>query len=114
MDEVSNSLISRERISKQYRLAIYSYLSPVGLFGLHIVDAYTFRLTDALFFAVAVLSLLPSGCAGLFFTAKGIAMAVKNNDYQKKDIGYANLTMGIIIVIAGLLGAGLAYVMVSN
>jgi di/tricarboxylate transporter len=114
MNEVSSSRIPREKITKQYQLAVYSYLAPVGLLGLYFVDAYTFKVTDALFLAVALMSLLPSGCVGLFFTGKGIAMAVKNNDYEKKDTGYANLTMGIIIVIAGLLAAGLAYVMVSN
>jgi hypothetical protein len=30
-----------------------------------------------------------------------MAVAVKNHDYQSKDIGYANVIMGIIIVTAG-------------
>ncbi len=80
MNEASSSRISRERITKQYQLAVYSYLTPVRFFGLYFVDAYVFKLTDALFLAVALVSSLPSGCAGLFFTVKGLAMAVKNND----------------------------------
>ncbi len=66
------------------------------------------------FLSVAFLSLVPAGCTGLFFTIKGLMLAFKNNDYQKKDIGYANLIMGIIIVFAGLFAAALTYMMVSQ
>ena len=113
-EQIINSKISRSKITKYYSRAIYSYLLPPGFFGLFLVDIFTFGLTQMFFFAVALLSLLPAGAAGLFFTVKGLRISFKSNDYEKKDIGYANLIMGIIYFVAGLLGLGLAYIMVEN
>jgi hypothetical protein len=61
-----------------------------------------------------LLSLFPVGIVGLVFTIKGLRLAFRSGDYKKKDIGYANLIMGIILTAGGLLGLSLAYVMTAN
>lgn len=109
----SRAPVSRQRITSQYKLAVIFYLAPLVWFVLGLIDGLTFDLTGMFFVSTAMLSLIPSGCIGLFFSITGMVMAFKNNDYQKKDIGYANLLMGIIMVITGFIAAGFIYVMVS-
>ncbi|MDJ1473543.1 hypothetical protein [Xanthocytophaga flava] len=113
MDQVKSSQIARQRITKQYQWAMYSYLAPVVLFVLYLIDANIFGLTKMFFFAISLMSLIPSACVGLFFTVRGVVMVFKTNDYQKKDIGYANLLMGIIMAFAGVIAVGFLYVMVN-
>jgi hypothetical protein len=60
---------------------------------------------------MTLLSLLPAGVMGLFFTSKGLKLAFQSGDYQKKDIGYANLIMGLVLAGVGVIGLGLVYMM---
>ena len=105
----SNTPIPRQRITRQYLLAVGCYLAPAVFFVVSLIDSATFDLTDNLFFGVAILSLLTCGCVGLFFSARGMGMAFKNKDYPKKDVGYANLLMGLIVATAGVLAMGFIY-----
>lgn len=114
IEQIINSKKARKKIRKYYTLAIYSYLAPPGFFGAFLLDSFTVGLTEMFFFAIALLSLLPAGVAGLIFTEKGLKIAFTSNDYEKKDIGYANLIMGIIYIVAGLLALGLGYLMIEN
>ena len=113
MNQLPAGRVPREKITRQYCAAVYSYLFPALPLGLHVIDAYTFRVTGTFFLALAFGSLLPAGCIGLYFTIKGLRLAFKNKDYEKKDSGYANLIMGIVIVLAGLLAAGILYATVA-
>lgn len=62
---------------------------------------------------LALATLLPFGLAGLFFTKRGLALSIKSDDRQKKDVGYANLVLGSIILIIGLLVVAFAYARMS-
>lgn len=103
----------RARISRCYALARYSYLAPAAFLGLYFLDTSTFRLTDAFFLALTGLSLLPEGVVGLLFTLCGLRLALRSGDYEKKDIGSANLITGLILAVGGLIGLGLASMMTT-
>ncbi|WP_400191548.1 hypothetical protein [Hymenobacter sp. B81] len=92
----------RAQIVTCYKRATYCYALPfaLGLFGVIV----------PFFFALALLSLLPFGLAGLFLTKRGWKLAVRSGDQEKKDVGYANFVLGGIILLLGFLGLGLAYV----
>lgn len=114
MDQMTNSKIRQTQITKCYRIAVYSYLMPLGFSGLYLLDSIIFGLTKIFFLAIALGSLLPVAIIGLFFTVKGLIIAFKSNHYEKKDMGYTNLLMGIILFVGGILGFGLAYLMVAK
>jgi len=102
-------ITERDRITRFYRIAVYSYAAPFFCLGLQLLDSATFSLTQMFFFALFLWSLLPLGTTGLICTGLGLRLAFQSNDYQKKDIGYANILMGLIMVAAGLLGLGLIF-----
>lgn len=113
MKQETNGRGVRARISKYYTIAVYCYLLPPGFLGLYFLDFSTIGLTGAFFLATTVLSLLPVGVVGLLCTVKGLKLAFKSGDHEKKDIGYANLIMGLILAVGGLISLGLTYVMTS-
>jgi hypothetical protein len=113
MDEKSHRKMIRNQIKKNYRIAVLSYSLPFISLFLYMLDSSTFNLTGMYFFVFFLLGALPLGIVGLFFTVKGLIISRKSNDYVKKDIGYANLTMGIIMAAGGMLGFGFMYVMVN-
>ncbi len=113
MEQDANGRNVRARISKNYTIAVYCYLIPLGFLGLYFLESSTLKLTGAFFMATTLLSLLPVGVVGLFFTVKGLRLAFQSGDYEKKDMGYANLILGLILVLGGLIGLGFAYVMSS-
>ncbi|MFT2010219.1 hypothetical protein ACMA1I_16210 [Pontibacter sp. 13R65] len=98
-------------ITYNYRIAVYSFIIPFLFLVLYLIDSWTFNFTNIFFLAVFIISLFPSGITGLLFTYKGLRRLFKENNYEKKDIGYANLIMGIIITGCGIVGLGLAYLM---
>lgn len=110
MEQETTSRHIRSRISKYYTIAVYSYVMPLVLLGLYVVDSLTFNLAF-FFLPLTLLSLFPIGAIGLVFTIKGLRLAFHSSDYQKKDTGYANLIMGLILAGGGLIGLGLMYVM---
>jgi len=61
------------------------------------------------FFALFLGGMLPLGAIGLVCTGLGLRLAFQDNDYQKKDIGYANMLMGLLLVAVGLLSLGLMF-----
>ncbi|TGE10134.1 hypothetical protein EU556_04740 [Hymenobacter fodinae] len=63
---------------------------------------------------VLFLSLFPLAVTGLVYTVKALRLASKSNDYEKKDVGYANLVLGLILAGFGLLALGFAYMMTSR
>ncbi|MGI4762094.1 MAG: hypothetical protein ACRYF0_15410 [Janthinobacterium lividum] len=67
-----------------------------------------------LYFPVVPLVLLPFSLAGLYFTRRGLALARTSGDREKRDIGYANLVLGIILAGLGLLGLALAYLWLNS
>ncbi|WP_345223759.1 hypothetical protein [Hymenobacter koreensis] len=62
---------------------------------------------------LGLLLLLPLSAVGLFLTWRGFQLARRSGDTEKKDVGYANLILGVILLGLGLVGLGLAYMMVS-
>ncbi len=96
---------SRVDIVKSYKKATYSYLTPLA-----------FLLLGFLWDSLLILSLftvLPCSIIGLYFTRTGFKLASKQGDLEKKDVGYANMWLGVILFGLGLLGAGFAFITTS-
>lgn len=107
------SMSHMDKTTRYYRLAVYSFVLPFAFLGLFMIDSWTFGLTNSFFLALFSICLLPAGIIGLFFNYKGYRIAHKEHHNIKKDIGYANFIMGLIILFCGVLGFGIAYVMTS-
>jgi hypothetical protein len=90
----------RAEIVSCYKKATYCYATPFCLIVL------AFILPDFVGGAF-LLTLLPSGLAGLFFTKRGLSLSTRSGDKEKKDVGYANLVLGVIILVLGLVALGL-------
>ena len=106
-------ITERDKITRLYRLAVYSYITPFLSLALYILDSVTFGITQMLFFVLFLVGLFPLGTLGLVYTIRGLKISFSTKDYQKKDIGYANLLAGLIMIVAGLVGLGLIYIMVN-
>ncbi|UOQ70670.1 hypothetical protein [Hymenobacter cellulosilyticus] len=111
MDPIAESKLSRQRIEKLYKTALYSYSAPFALAGGGLLASFVSDEAERFFFAAAALSLLPLVIVGLVCTIIGLRVAFATSDYQKKDIGYANLIMGLILFALAFLGMGFAYLM---
>ena len=99
-------LAYREKIAKLYRIALYCYAAPFAFLALSSVFD--------LFVPFFLLGFFVFGSAGAGCTAAGLRRAFKNHDPEKKDIGYANLLLGTILVLAGTLILAFAYVRVNE
>jgi hypothetical protein len=71
-------------------------------------------VAEGLFAGLFFLALFPLAVAGLVFTIKGLRLSSYSNDYEKKDVGYANLLLGLILSALGLLALGFAYISTSR
>jgi hypothetical protein len=92
---------TRAEIVSFYKKATYCYAAPFALLLL----AFVWEFAVWLFLFI----ILPSSIAGLFFTTRGLALARKSRDTEKKDVGYANVVLGGIALLVGLLVWALAY-----
>ena len=101
----TDAVRTRADIVKSYRIATGCYATP---FVFLLLSIFHFA-----FFSLFVLTLFPLGIAGMVFTKRGLSLAIKSRDTEKKDGGSANVTLGIIILVLGLLGLALAYLMTS-
>lgn len=97
--------LSRAAIISFYKKATYSYLTPLGLVLLGFLWDF--------FLLLALFTLLPCSLIGLYFTRAGFALASKQGDLEKKDVGYANMLLGAILFVLSLLSIGFAYMMTS-
>lgn len=102
MSSSPQAIDTRVEIVKNYKLATYCYAAPFVSLLLSFIHF--------IFFPLFLLSLFPMGIVGMYFTKRGLSPAIKSGDIQKKDVGYANVTLGIIILLVGLLGLALTYV----
>lgn len=104
MDATKEALETRAAIVKNYKLATYCYATPFVCLLLGFIHF--------MFFPLFLITLFPLGVAGMFFTRRGLSLAVKSGDREKKDVGYANVTLGIIVLVAGagLIGLVLIYI----
>ena len=91
----------RAEIVRYYKKATYCYATPFVLIVLSFLAPFSGGL--------GLFALLPSGLVGLFFTKCGLALSAKSGDREKKDVGYANLVLGSIILILGLLALAFIY-----
>jgi uncharacterized SAM-binding protein YcdF (DUF218 family) len=66
-----------------------------------IIDSNFLHRTDGLFFVLFLISFLPFSLVGLVCTIYGLKLSRKNN-VQKKNIGYANLILGVIVLMGGI------------
>ncbi|QKG53234.1 hypothetical protein [Hymenobacter sp. BRD67] len=105
MKPLGPATASRAEIVNYYKKATYCYAAPFGLLVLSFLIPFVG--------AVGLFTLLPLGLAGLFFTKRGLTLAAKNGDREKKDVGYANLVLGVIVLLFGLLALAFTYVRLS-
>ncbi|PJJ60180.1 hypothetical protein [Hymenobacter chitinivorans] len=110
MDPILQSKITRKRIEKLYRTAIYAYSAPFALLLLQLLAP---NKIGTVFFAASLFSLPLLVVVGLRCTILGLRLAFKTNDYQKKDLGYANLIMGLILAGLAVIGLGFAFLRIS-
>lgn len=104
-----NYVKDRNKITRFYKIALYAYISPIILLGISILDSCTLDLAASYFLPAFIFTLLPSGVVGIIFTIFGSKISFKEKDYEKKDTGYANLIMGIVMSVIGLLASGFIY-----
>lgn len=101
MEQSKRAISTREQIVKNYRVATYCYLTP---FSLVLVG-----LIWDVFLPLVLLTLLPAGAIGIFFTRRGLRLASQSGDREKKDVGYANVLLGSIVLALGVFGIAIAY-----
>jgi hypothetical protein len=101
--------MSRIRISKLYKYSLYCYAIPFVFLTLAVLG-----IGKGLFLGSFFLGLLPSALGGIAFTVLGMRLSAQTNDREKKDIGYANLVLGLILSILGLFTLGFAYLATSS
>ncbi|RSK31669.1 hypothetical protein [Hymenobacter metallilatus] len=89
-----------------YEKASYSYFTPVAFVLLGFVLDF--------FLPLALLTALPCSVIGLYFSYKGFKASGRLGYLEKKDVGYANILLGILLFVAGLVSAGFAYVWISG
>ena len=97
---------STTHIVRYYKKATCSYLAPLGLVLLGVLLDF--------FLLLALLTVIPCSIIGLYFSFKGFKLSSRLGNLEKKDVGYANILLGIILFAAGLLSAGFAYVWISG
>lgn len=90
---------------KLYKRATYFYAMPLVLLLFAMVSS-----EEEIVLIVFLLSLFPFSVVGLIYTMKGLRLASHSNDYEKKDVGFANLTLGLILFVFGLLALGFVYI----
>ena len=99
MKLVTEAIEVRAATVRCYKKATYCYATPFVFLLLGIIHF--------VFFPLFLFTLFPMGVAGLVFTKRGLAFAKQNGDREKKDVGYSNVILGVIIVLLGLLGLGI-------
>ncbi|UOQ65534.1 hypothetical protein [Hymenobacter volaticus] len=68
---------------------------------------------EGLFLGGFFVGLFPLAAGGIIFTVLGMRLSIRTNDREKKDIGYANLILGLILFVVGLLAFCFAYMRTS-
>lgn len=111
-DTKNEKALTLKKITQLYRTALCCYVFPFFFILLMIIDVNTFHATDAFFFFVFLFSIFPLSIVGLVFNMLGLRLSRKMNHVHKKNIGYANLMLGIPMFIVGLFGLALPVVMV--
>ena len=66
------------------------------------------------FLLLTLLTVMPCSIIGLYFSFKGFKLSSSLGNLEKKDVGYANILLGIILFVVGLLSTGFAYVWISG
>ena len=89
------NLAYRIKITKFYRLALICYTGPLILFPIGLVSELTHGL--------GIISVFPLSLIGITYTVLGFKISVKHHDIEKKDIGYANLLLGLVMTLVGAL-----------
>ena len=85
MDATKVAFEMRADIVRSYKMATYCYVTPFIFLLLGIIHF--------VFFLLFLTTLFPLGIAGMFFTKRGLSIAVMSGDLEKKDVGYANVTL---------------------
>ena len=94
-------------------MPIYRYIAGLYLlpFLFLLLFVLTEEYTDATFLALFFLSLFPCGLLGLILTFSWRRNSLENTDKQGNK--YASAVIGGMIIIAGLIGLGLLYIVTS-
>jgi len=100
----------KQKIYKIYFFALMVYLLPPISLVIFIVDQMTIHKTDAIFFALFLLSLLPCALIGLVLFSIGLIKSFRNKEQFNKNIGIVGVGIGGIFLLGGIFGLALMYV----
>lgn len=100
--------MNRNRISKLYKYALCCYALPFVF-----LVAAVLGIGEGILLGGFFVGLFPFAVGGTVLTIFGMRLSVQTNDREKKDIGYANLLLGLILAAVGLLALGFAYLRTS-
>ena len=98
------------KIYKVYFFALMLYLLPPIFFGIFIIGQITTYRTDAAFWALFLVSLLPCGLIGTTLSSIGLIKSFKNKKKFNRDIGLIAVSVGGLFLFGGLFALGLLYV----
>ena len=98
------------KIYKIYFFALVMYLLPPISLGIFIIDQMTIHKTEAMFWALFLISLLPCGLIGIALSSIGLIKSSKNKNQFNRNIGIIGMVVGGIFLFGGILALGLLYV----
>ena len=98
------------KIYKIYFFALMMYLFPLIFLGIFIIDQMTMHKTDATFWALFLISLLPCTLIGIALSSIGLKKSFKNKNQFNKNIGQIGIFVGLPFLFGGILALGLMYI----
>jgi len=107
----SDKELALKKIKKLYQIALFFYFFPFLYIVWLVIDSNLFHVSDLLTFVFFLLSILPLSIAGLISNILGLHLSRKINHIDKKNIGYADLLIGISMFVSGLFGLAIPFVM---
>lgn len=113
IEKTKTDTLYRKRTTILYRSALVCYIIPFLFLGIFALDMFFLHRTQMLFWSMFLLSMFPFGLLGLLFSIIGIIQSTRIQKIKNKTTGYYNLFMGIVVVVGGILGWMLLYVVTS-
>jgi len=101
-------------ILKVYYVAVVIYIIPLFFLFFFVVDQLSIQQTDMILWVVFLISLTPCGFFGTILMLLGAIISFKHNKSKlNKIIGLAGTFAGFIVVLGGILGFMLIYIVTS-
>lgn len=102
-----------KNVYRLYYISIVIGLFPFISLVLFIVDLYTIKATDNVFWVVFLLGLIPCGLLAGVLILIGLIKAIRKKNHPNIAIGILGLICSLVIVVGGVVGFLLIYVVTS-